>query len=338
MTVRQMGAILVAILASGSALAGDDKAKPRDGGSSSGRSVGERHHSSGSHSSSSSDVSRGSQGTSSSGSSAADSSSQAPLTDAQRRHPRAGTGTGHRFGRGYYYGWPYYHYSPYRYGSYDYYWYNGYSPYYYSGHYGYWPYSYHSRRYPYRTGSVRVIAQPSKTRVYVDGYYAGVADDFDGIFQRLNLPTGRHEIALRLEGYRAHRIRIYVPLDQTIKIRHEMVRGSGEDAPEDWAGVAEPGRGEPEWGEERRGTRDQEDDQEETSARDRGVLHLDVKPQDASIYVNGEFRGTGRMESLSLPAGRHHVEIVRPGYRVLERDVDVEEGRTTRLVAELDRR
>ena len=70
---------------------------------------------------------------------------------------------------------------------------------------------------------------PEKTKVYVDGYYAGMVDDFDGMFQRLHIAPGRHDIALKLEGYRTHVFRVYVPVGHTLKLRHEMVRGAGED-------------------------------------------------------------------------------------------------------------
>src|SRR5262249_46258117 len=159
-----------------------------------------------------------------------------------------------------------------------------------------------------------------------------IVDDFDGLFQRLNLPAGRHEITLKLEGYRTHKIRLYVPLDHTIKIHYDMVRGSGEDTAEDQVGPAGPPPDADRYGErygDRRRDREDEDAEpvrDEDSAPDRGTLRLDVTPRDASIYVNGEFRGTGRLESLSLPAGRYHVEIVRPGYRILERDVEIQVG------------
>lgn len=45
--------------------------------------------------------------------------------------------------------------------------------------------------------------RPDETQVYVNGYYAGIADDFDGAFRRLYLPTGEHHLAFRLEGYEA---------------------------------------------------------------------------------------------------------------------------------------
>jgi hypothetical protein len=40
------------------------------------------------------------------------------------------------------------------------------------------------------TGNVKTEITPKQTEVYVDGYYAGVADDFDGAFQRLYTSPG----------------------------------------------------------------------------------------------------------------------------------------------------
>ena len=50
--------------------------------------------------------------------------------------------------------------------------------------------------------SVRLDVKPKEAEVYVDGYYAGMVDDFDGTFQRLRVEPGEHEIELWLDGYR----------------------------------------------------------------------------------------------------------------------------------------
>ena len=314
-----------------------DHAVPRGGGGGGSSSAGE-HHSGGGSSSSSSGSSSSS---SSSGSSGSDSST--PQTDAQRRHPRPGTGTGDHYSHDhnhnhYYYGSPYYYgYDPYYYGAY------AYAPFYFSGSYGYAPYYYNGRYSD--SGSLRVIVDPEKTRVYVDNYYAGVADDFDGIFQRLSVPPGRHEITLKLDGYRTHTFRVYVSPGETLKLHHAMERGPGADTGEVLGDEPpsygrderdrDPGRDDRDQVSRTGGDDAREDERDDAEA---GTLHLDLNPADASVYVDGEFRGSGRrVENLRLAPGRHRIEVVRPGYRTVEREVDVRPGDSSRLEIELER-
>ena len=296
-------------------------------------------------------------GSRSSGSSSSSSSSRSekvPQTDAQRRHPRPGTGTGHfdndgRRGYDYRYSWgsPYYGGSRYGYYGYGYGYYNPYdswySPYYYSGYYGYSP-SYYRRSRGYGSyrdsGSLRIIVEPEKTRVYVDGYYAGIVDDFDGILQRLNVPPGRHEITLKLEGYRTQHFKVYVPVDDTIKIHYDMVRGSGEATSEQFAGVpADYARIEDmDDNDRRRGDDDGGYDRDRSDEGDTVAVRLQVNPRDASVYVDGEFRGSGRQSTnLRLRPGRHRIEVVRPGFRTVEREVEVRSGRNEDLEFELEK-
>ena len=42
---------------------------------------------------------------------------------------------------------------------------------------------------------------PSDASVYVDGYYVGIVDDFDGLFQKLHIETGAHRVEVRAPGY-----------------------------------------------------------------------------------------------------------------------------------------
>ncbi len=74
----------------------------------------------------------------------------------------------------------------------------------------YW-YGYYGHRYGYSawdrgtldyyTGSLRLKVRPRFAEVYVDGYYAGQVDDYDGIFQRLRLEEGPHHIEIRYPGF-----------------------------------------------------------------------------------------------------------------------------------------
>lgn len=349
MTGKAWAFAATALLIAGPALAAD-QARHREGGSRGGSaSAGERHHGG-----SAAGAARGGGSHSQSDRGArADRGGSSRASGAESRHPVAGTGHGWRTGRyGYYSSYPYY------YSSRPYY---GYRPYYY-GWYGVpyydfygssWDYPYDSPyyrpRYSYRdTGSIRTLVEPDKTKVYVDGYYAGVADDFDGMFQRLYVSPGRHDISFEFPGYRTHRVRVYVTTDHTLKIRHDMEKGSGEATLEDLTEGREapPYRAsrdddsEPPRGDDRYAPPPREDDRAplDREARETGAVRIEVRPDDASIYVDGEFFGTARRAgNVTLPPGRHRVEVVRPGYRTVERDVDVRPGRTETVAIDLER-
>jgi hypothetical protein len=182
-----------------------------------------------------------------------------------------------------------------------------------------------------------VLVDPAEARVYVDGYYAGTVDDFDGLFQRLSVLSGRHEIALKLEDYKTHRMKVYVAPDSTLKLHYELEKGVGEsfedlskDVPE-----SEPRRDEEQ---DRRWSENEARLEKDEMTAIGGRVELSIRPEDASVYVDGAFRGSAREAStLRLAPGRHRIEIVRPGYRTLEKEVDVVPGGTTDLKVEMER-
>jgi len=80
----------------------------------------------------------------------------------------------------------------------------GFDAYYGAG--GVYPYGYTPRGYydpiPGRIyGGLRITDAPHEAQVFADGYYVGIVDDFDGVFQHLNLEVGPHRIEVRLPGY-----------------------------------------------------------------------------------------------------------------------------------------
>jgi hypothetical protein len=340
MTARPTYLILAASLALAPALLAQDHAVPRGGGGG-GSSGGGGGHPSPGVSSSSGGSSSGSGYT---GGSSSGSGSYTPST-AERRHPRAGTGHGSGSGGGGYYpgypGWGWGGYYPgwgygswWPYGSFG--WYGGY----YGGYYGYpWGWGggtvYH--HVESESGSIRVLVDPSEARVYVDGYYAGTVDDFDGLFQRLHVSPGRHEIALKLEGYKTHRVKVYVAPDSTVKVDYDMQKGQGESF-EDLSKDVRESEVRREREQEERWAESEERAEKDEMAAVGGRLELKIHPEDASVYVDGAFRGSAReASSLKLAPGRHRIEIVRPGYRTLDREVDITPGEATELTIELEK-
>ncbi len=123
---------------------------------------------------------------------------------------RPGLTIGFFAGYGYPYGYPYRYY-PYAYPGYYGYGY-GYGPY----GYALPPPAYVSMRPGVAYGGVRIQGAPPDTQVFVDGYYVGIADDFDGPFQHVNLEAGVHRIELRLEGQPPITFDVNVQPGQTI--------------------------------------------------------------------------------------------------------------------------
>ena len=63
---------------------------------------------------------------------------------------------------------------------------------------------------------------PREAEVFVDGYYAGTVDDFDGTFQRLHVEPGDHDLEVFLPGHRSYQQKVYLQPGKTFNVRHAM--------------------------------------------------------------------------------------------------------------------
>jgi PEGA domain len=71
-------------------------------------------------------------------------------------------------------------------------------------------------------GSLKLKVKPSDAQVYVDGYFSGLVDDYDGLFQKLNLEVGAHHIEIRADGYETLAFDVRIEYDQTVTYKGEM--------------------------------------------------------------------------------------------------------------------
>jgi hypothetical protein len=61
-------------------------------------------------------------------------------------------------------------------------------------------------------------------------------------------------------------------------------------------------------------------------------LQILVQPQDASVWVDGQFRGSASaLGRLVLSPGRHRIDVARPHFRPAARNVDLQPGMTASL-------
>jgi len=179
----------------------------------------------------------------------------------------------------------------------------------------------------YYDSSLHLQVTPREAEVYVDGYYAGIVDNFDGMWQRLRLEPGQHEIVIYREGYRSHSERIYLAIDRTFKIRTQLERlAPGEPAeprpvplaPQASAGAIQAPRplpgGSP-------GDR----------PSDRGQLSLRVEPADADVTIDGQPQSTAGRETLviDMSEGRHVIQVRKAGYIGYLTEIEIRGGETT---------
>jgi hypothetical protein len=248
------------------------------------------------------------------------------------------------FGFGFGWGSPYYGYGyPYYYGGYGY-------PY--AGPYPY-PYGY----YYDNRGAARLEVRPREAQVFVDGYFVGEVDDFDGWAQRLYIAPGEHQLAIYLKGHRTYRQNVLFRPGSTLRLEHVLQPlgpGESEEPRPEPDRTAQPRRDPREYPPPR-DYPPQEDsrqagdpvpsprrgaDQSLSVQSDRyGSMAVRVQPLDAEVFVDGEAWQSPQAGSitLQLSEGVHRVEVRKQGYRTYSAEVRVRRGDSTSVNVSLSR-
>jgi len=189
-----------------------------------------------------------------------------------------------------------------------------------------YPYPPYPRGYPpygfrvytdWETSRVRLEVSPDDAQVFVDNYYAGIVDDFNGMFQRLTLHAGPHLIEIRKEGLRSLGIELNLYPGQDITYRKTMEPSQKEgDAvavrplfPAFEEGAVLPPVDAPP-----------------------GDLKFDVTPKEAAIYADGFYVGIvddfNGSQHMMLTQGKHHLVLMLDGYETHEIDLSIDSERT----------
>lgn len=181
-----------------------------------------------------------------------------------------------------------------------------------------------------RGSALRFQVTPENTEIFLDGYYVGTVDDFDGVFQRLHVAPGEHDIELYVNGYRSVRQKILVQPGATFRVRYTMeaLKPGETPDPRPVAPAAPPSV------ERRPGA-------PPASGRSGfGAIAVRVQPRDALVFIDGERWDTPPDNDrlvVQVPAGEHRVEIRKDGYGNYSSTVDVRGGDETALNVSLAR-
>ena len=194
--------------------------------------------------------------------------------------------------------------------------------------------------------------------MFVDGYYAGVVDSFDGTFQRLYLEPGEHELELYLPGHRSIVQQLYLQPGKNTNVKSAMeplAPGEAEPVkpmPEPAIRPSQP-RQSQDSGTARRPSPSQRQPPPQAQPQPQrdadvgvselppapdlagyGTVALKVQPGPANITIDGErWEGPAADEPLivQLTAGQHVVTVQKDGYRQYTTEVNVRPGRTATL-------
>ena len=73
-------------------------------------------------------------------------------------------------------------------------------------------------------GNLKLKVKPRAAKVYVDGYFVGTVDEFDGAFQKLALNTGRHKVEVKADGFETAEFDVLINPEQTVTFQGELKR------------------------------------------------------------------------------------------------------------------
>ncbi len=222
--------------------------------------------------------------------------------------------------------------------------------------YGYGPRWGYTTVYPEpgaRHGALDFDVSPERAEIWVDGARIGVADDFDGFPNYLWLEKGTYDVAIYLPDFKtiARQYSIYPGL--VIDVEDRLERGESvhpaDLVPKSHERRDERLRRDREAQEEARRASEGAESWSPRSPRDESLdvrgeparVRLDVLPEDASVYLDGRFLGTGRDLSrlragLLVDSGTHTLEVVRPGYAPSRRTIEVAAGSDQEVEVELE--
>lgn len=185
-----------------------------------------------------------------------------------------------------------------------------YDPYWYP----YDPYWYRYPPTPPNWGYVDTDVEPEEAKVYLDGKYAGIADDYDGFPRYLSVPLGSHKIEFRMEGYETFTQEFYINPGQMITINFKMIKAEkGKELPK----AEEP-------------------------AKEHGVISLELEPLSAEIFVDGKLAGTGedlknKGGEIEVSIGKHRLEFKKAGYKSQAIEIEIKDGKGFHLGIRLEK-
>jgi hypothetical protein len=204
---------------------------------------------------------------------------------------------------------------------------------------GIYPPAYYGRQF-IGESTARIQVTPRDTEVYVDGYRAGIVDDFDGFAQRLRVAPGEHVIELYLDGHKPVTQTILFHPGETYRIRHAMEPlAAGEAAPARPTPRTPTAVQSPAPPYDALGRPIMRGGSPASSGIGGGVIAIRVQPGDAVVLVDGERWQSSSSDRLEIQVspGPHRIEVQKDGYQPFTTNIHVRPGETATVNISLTR-
>ena len=197
--------------------------------------------------------------------------------------------------------------------------------------------------------------RPRDSQVFIDGNFVGVVDSFDGVFQRLDVPAGEHEISIYMPGYHTYTERTLFRPGESYHFKTDLQplapgappepkpqpqappqSNTGQDPNPPGYGN-QPRTGDP-YGQPPMPPPEQAPYGRTQPPPDRNrvemgggfaTLSLRVQPEDAVIQIDGQrwdsAEGGSRL-IVQLAAGQHRIEVRKDGFRPYSTTITIRPG------------
>ena len=192
-------------------------------------------------------------------------------------------------------------------------------------------------------GVVETRVKPNSARVILDGQDVGRSKDYNGSWDNLKVPAGRHTLEFARDGYQTLRVDLDVGGGQSYRIDRKLQKGEGPDPGSVVLANPPPvnnSRPPIEVASDRGTSVAYAEPPPPSPSLPRGLLKIEVEPADAAVYLDGEYLARAdelaRLHgALPVAAGSHRVDVVRPGHAARTVEVDVLEGELGRVEIQL---
>jgi hypothetical protein len=185
--------------------------------------------------------------------------------------------------------------------------------------------------------------EPDDAQILLDGRFIGEAFEFSTVESALRLRSRGHEIIIKKKGYleevvnlnqydtRLITIRITMKKDPAILSEKKMEEALPEKEKPEYKAKTEPIKKQPETPPLEKQTTDQ-----------MVIVHFDIEPPEAAIYLNGKFWGiapkTGKIENLRLASGSYTIQVIKPDYTSVKKIFELKDQKQVTITVKLEKK